>query len=105
MFGLALHPSFGHCTRCSRWAGAKLLHAEITARQITEAEALNIFSVEVADADDEECFMKGVPPDSLNSVHERGHLNLPLIAYSYLVHRFLVCLPLTSWVSDDNYSL
>ena len=60
------------------WAGAKLLHAEITARQITEAEALNTFSVEVANADDEECFMKGLPPDSLNSVHERGHLNIQL---------------------------
>ena len=87
------------------WAGAELLHAEITARQITKAEALTIFSVEVADADDEERFMKGLPPDSLNSVRERGHLNLPLIAYSYLVRRFLVCLPLTFWVSDVNYSL
>jgi ubiquitin-conjugating enzyme E2 Q len=79
------------------WAGAELLHAEITARQITEAEALNIFSVEVVDADDEERFMKGLPPDPLNGVRQSGYLNLPLIAYSYLVRRFLVCPSSTSW--------
>jgi len=82
------------------WAGAELLHAEITARQITEADALDIFSVEVAEADDEERFMKGLPLDPLSGVRQSGHLNLPLIAYGYLVRRFLVCLPLISWVSD-----
>jgi ubiquitin-conjugating enzyme E2 Q len=72
------------------WAGAELLHAEITARQITEADALDIFSVEVAEADDEERFMKGLPLDPLKGMRQDGHLNLPLIAYSYLVRRFVV---------------
>lgn len=72
------------------WAGAELLHAEITARQITESDALDIFSVEVAGADDEERAMRGLPLDPLEGVHQDGHLNLPLIAYSYLVRRFVV---------------
>jgi len=72
------------------WAGAELLHAEITARQITEADALSIFSVEIAEVDDEERFMKGLPLDPLKGVRQEGHLNLPLIAYSYLSRRFMV---------------
>ena len=87
------------------WAGAELLHAEITARQITEADALDIFSVEVVEADDEERFMKGLPLDPLTGVHQSGHLNLPLIAYGYLVRRFLVCIPSISWVSGINLFL
>ncbi|KAF8523448.1 hypothetical protein BU17DRAFT_43697 [Hysterangium stoloniferum] len=75
------------------WAGAETLYARIMQMQKKPEDVLMHYRQEVAAADSEEMQLRStysLPPDPIAN-HTQGQLNLPLIAYCYLVRRFTLC--------------
>jgi ubiquitin-conjugating enzyme E2 Q len=75
------------------WAGAEVLFAEQTEKQISSEQAYSHMADEITAADTEERGIAHLPIDTLMDSHQgngEGSINLPLVAYSYLVRRVLV---------------
>jgi len=84
------------------WAGAEVLLAEQTEKQIPAEQAYDTMAGHIAAADQEERGIAHLPMDPLLLGYRgsgEGHINLPLVAYTYLVRRVLVR-PLPSSVSS-----
>lgn len=74
------------------WAGAEMLLAEQTARQVPAEHAYAAIVEKIEAADHEERLIAHLPVDPFfrpKGAQVQG-INLPLVAYSYLVRRFLV---------------
>lgn len=75
------------------WAGAEVLLAEQSAKQISAEEAYNNIEYLIEAADREERSVALLPIDPLLRPTGSGvqHINFPLVAFSYLVRRVLLC--------------
>jgi ubiquitin-conjugating enzyme E2 Q len=86
------------------WAGAEVLLAEQTARQVPAESIFESLAHQIHMADEEEKGIALLPVDPFLRHSQAGgnDLNLPLVAYSYLLRRFLVSflfLALFTWYS------
>ena len=75
------------------WAGAEVLLAEQTEKQIPAEQAYKVMVETIEAADAEERGIAHLPMDPLldgPTANGDGSINLPLIAYTYLVRRVLV---------------
>lgn len=73
------------------WAGAEVLLAGQTAKQISAEQAFQFFELEIQAADMEEKGIADLPHDPLWRPPASGiqGINLPLVAYSYLIRRYM----------------
>ncbi|KZT05739.1 uncharacterized protein LAESUDRAFT_726677 [Laetiporus sulphureus 93-53] len=76
------------------WAGAEMLCWQAEKMQQRPEDALNFVWMHVRAADEQEAVLQqsyNLPPDPLLSGQSDGHINLPLLAFCYLIRRLMLC--------------
>lgn len=76
------------------WAAAETIMSKVHRLQKTAERVLDDFAEEILAADQEEEELKKsyqLPLDPLTSSQRKDHLNLPFIAYCYLLRRLILC--------------